>query len=248
MGWSIVGHLRKVCRSSAPIPGLSPAHLLGTMGDTLGPMETGPDHQEVDQLTTHHVRRAVQGDQDSLAWVVTRFSPMLMAAARRHLGWSNQAPILEAEELVQETWLVALPRLADVRPRDDRFTPVLLSFLVNTLWRRHQTALRKAVRAANAGEEWEWVADSTRGAVSRMIQSEVTGQLYEALDQLKDDARDIVVMRGLEQISTKDVAALLGISTEAVSSRYRRAMKAIRQMITDPILTDVLAQPEQSYP
>ncbi|MEM8713688.1 MAG: sigma-70 family RNA polymerase sigma factor [Planctomycetota bacterium] len=203
-------------------------------------MGTKPSHRQVDQLTTHRVRQAVEGDQASLEWIVTRFSPFLMAAARRHMGWRPRPHVLEAEELVQETWLIAMPRLAGVRPRDERFTPVLLSFLVGILWRQHQSALRKALRAASAGEALESVADSTRGAISRMIHSEDTQKLHEALEELQEDARNIIVMRGLEQISTKDVASLLGISAEAVSSRYRRAMKALRQRITDPMLQDLL--------
>src|SRR5262245_59213008 len=73
-------------------------------------------------LTTFHVRRARVGDEDSLAWVVERFSPLLRVAAEHRLGRVLRS-IYEPDDLVQEVWLVALPKLAEISARDERYTP-----------------------------------------------------------------------------------------------------------------------------
>ena len=70
-------------------------------------------------LTSLHVRRAADGDSESLGWVVARLSPLLLAQADYRLG-----PVLRSlydpEDLVNDTWIVALPRLPELPARDGR--------------------------------------------------------------------------------------------------------------------------------
>src|SRR5262245_53247125 len=87
--------------------------------------------------TTYHVRRAREGEESSLRWVVARFTPLLRAAADYRLG-KHLRGLYEPEDLLQDVWAVALPRLGDLIPRSERYTPVLLKFLSTTLLRRIQ--------------------------------------------------------------------------------------------------------------
>ena len=75
-------------------------------------------------LTTFHVRKAVGGDDDSLGWVVTRFSPVLMAQADYRLGAQLRA-LYDPEDLVADVWAVAIPKLARFRLRCKTSTKVL---------------------------------------------------------------------------------------------------------------------------
>ena len=96
---------------------------------------------EPEALTSLHVRRAADGDGGSLSWVVSRLSPLLLAQATYRLG-SRLRALYEPEDLVNETWAVTLPKLAELPARDGRLTPVLLRFLSTTLLHRIQSLVR----------------------------------------------------------------------------------------------------------
>ena len=53
--------------------------------------------------------------------------------------------------------------------------------------------------------------------------------LYDALDRLDPDERQIVVMKVQLSMKHKDIANLLGISVDASQKRYRRAVKKLNQ-------------------
>src|SRR5690242_6331690 len=77
--------------------------------------------------TTRHVRAAVAGDAEATAWLVSRFSPLLRRQAALRLGAA--ADDGGVDDIVQDVWLWALPRLGRVRPHDGRYTPSLLAYL-----------------------------------------------------------------------------------------------------------------------
>ena len=74
--------------------------------------------------TTTLVRRAKLGDHESLATLVEKLTPLLLAQARYRLGTSNTE--VDPDDVVQEVWARALPRLPELSDRDGRQTPVLL--------------------------------------------------------------------------------------------------------------------------
>ena len=198
---------------------------------------------DVRSLTSRHVRRAIDGDLASTAWIVERFGPYLAAIARRHAGWEPSSRALDPDELIQETWSIALPRLRDIKPEGGRTTPVLLSFLAGVLWRRHRTLLRQHLRKRDGqaphSAAWDALADSTRGAVSRTMHAEATEELQRALNALPAENRDIVIMRSLERLSTGAIGEMLGLTPDAVSARYRRALEQLRTKLKDPLLKEI---------
>src|ERR1043165_7489668 len=93
-------------------------------------------------LTSVHVRAALDGDSTSLEGIISHFSPFLLAQARYRLGRHLRGRY-DPEDLVQQTWCVALPKLDRIVPRDGRCTPVLLRFLGTVLLRHYRRLLEK---------------------------------------------------------------------------------------------------------
>jgi RNA polymerase sigma-70 factor (ECF subfamily) len=56
-------------------------------------------------------------------------------------------------------------------------------------------------------------------------------RLNDALAQLDDDDREIILMRHHEQLSNQDVAAGLGLTEAAASMRYLRALRKLRGVL-----------------
>jgi RNA polymerase sigma-70 factor, ECF subfamily len=65
----------------------------------------------------------------------------------------------------------------------------------------------------------------------RYAQSELHGILDHAIDQLDPDFRTVFVLRDIEELSTEETAAIVGISVPAVKSRLLRARLKLRQKL-----------------
>jgi RNA polymerase sigma-70 factor (ECF subfamily) len=73
------------------------------------------------------------------------------------------------------------------------------------------------------------VADATRPADQRLIDASMDNRLRDALRRLPPSYRMIVVLREMEGLSTKEVAAVSGISEANVKTRLHRARLMLRR-------------------
>jgi len=193
-------------------------------------------------LTSVHVRRAVDGDADSLRWVVVRLTPMLLAQANYRMG-PHLRRLCEPQDIVNEAWLVALPRLADLAIDDRRATPILLGFLSGTILNLVRNLARKYVRTRGASQTTSSAVANAPAAVSGVVTSAVRGEQRDevrtAIDALADADREILVLRGIEQQSLPTIAATLGLSVEAVGKRYQRALGRLRERLIGSVFDDL---------
>lgn len=197
-----------------------------------------------DAITSDHVRRAQQGDHLSLEWVVKQFSPLLLAQAAWRLGPELRA-LYEPEDLVNEVWAVALPRLSELPPRDGRTTPVLLRFLATTLLYRVNNLVKKHVTSATvrrrdpADPTGSQLPAETTTIISRAVREEMRSHVGAAILELDPRDREVLVLRGIEQNSNETVALILGISPNAASMRYQRALQRLRSRLPASLLDDL---------
>lgn len=70
-------------------------------------------------------------------------------------------------------------------------------------------------------------ADPAEHAVAR----DLARRAKLAMDELADDARQVVLLRDVEGLSTRQTAALLGISEGAVKVRLHRAHVRLRELV-----------------
>jgi RNA polymerase sigma factor (sigma-70 family) len=198
-----------------------------------------------------HVLRAIEGDAASLDWVVRRLSPALLAQAEYRMGrylrrWCDP------EDIVSEAWVVALPRLAGLRIADRRSTPVLLQFLSTTVLHLIRNLARKHARspagvapaaaepgqAPAAGGLDQAPADAS-GVVTKAIRGELQDGVRAGIEGLAAGDREILILRGIERQPAGTVAAVLGISADAVSKRYQRALVRLRAELPDSVLDEL---------
>jgi len=205
------------------------------------------DHQE----TSFHTRKAVSGDQDSLGWLVEHLTPLLLAQARYRLSRSL-ANLYDPEDLVNDVWQRAMPKLHTLRPRENRITPVLMKFLstvllnhYNNLVKKHLAGKPLTVRKPGRGGDdsssaaWNEMAGDVTDVDVRAQRSEISQRMDEALRQLGPDLREIVVLRAIEQVPVKDVARLLRLPETTVVSRFRQAKALLRDLLPGSLLDDL---------
>jgi RNA polymerase sigma-70 factor (ECF subfamily) len=200
--------------------------------------------------TSSHLERARSGDRQSLAWIVKRLSPLLLAQARYRVGPHLRRHV-DPADLVDEAWLVALPRLGDLQAESGRTAAVLLRFLSTTLLHQVNNLSRKVLRrrlgttgqdgqfALNGPAPAEELPAEVTGVVTRACRDERKGQVSAALEEMGERDREILVLRGIEQSSNQSVAGLLGITPQAASQRYHRALERLRKRLPSSIFEDL---------
>jgi len=192
--------------------------------------------------TTMHVARAVDGDATSLEWLVGRLSPLLREHARFRLG-SVLRRHYDPDDLVHDAWIATLPKLQElVASPETRRTPILLKYLSNTvvlriryLARRHARQQESTAPADDPGH----IPAAQSGAVSRAVRGEQREQLREIMAELEPSDREVLLLRGIEQLSAKAVATVLELGVEAVHKRYQRAVAKLRARLPESVFSEL---------
>jgi len=215
------------------------------------PGESQPSESEIPGHTSIHVQRAIQGERESVAWVIAHFQPLVEAQVRLRLG-SHAGP-QDVEDLVSELWLVVLRRLGDLHPRDGRHAPVLVRFLGTTTLQLCNNFLRKRIRRRSGGQsnpapdengsssppEFAGLAGNTTGVVSQVFLLEVRDQIRRCLEELAPAKRDVLVLRIMEQRTNQEIAEILKLEPNTVAVRYRRALEDMRGRLPACVFDDL---------
>jgi RNA polymerase sigma-70 factor (ECF subfamily) len=65
------------------------------------------------------------------------------------------------------------------------------------------------------------------------IRAEMERRLQEVLDTMDPTDREILVLRHFEELSNNETAAVLGLQKTAASNRYVRALKRLREILSE---------------
>ena len=68
-----------------------------------GPREPSPG----DHLTSIHIRQAIKNDRESVAWLVSRFTPLLLCQAHHRLAPSLRR-FCDPDDAVADVWMAVL--------------------------------------------------------------------------------------------------------------------------------------------
>jgi RNA polymerase sigma-70 factor (ECF subfamily) len=86
-------------------------------------------------------------------------------------------------------------------------------------------------QSAGAEELSVEIADPAADPASRAETADLAARAALALTQLPDDAREVVVLRDVQGLSTREAATVLGISEGAVKVRLHRAHARLRELV-----------------
>jgi RNA polymerase sigma factor (sigma-70 family) len=182
----------------------------------------------------------VDGDRASLEWLVGRLTPLLVAQVAYRMGPTLRSTH-DPEDLVQDAWLVILPRLDDLVARNGRLTPVLLEFMSRTLRHTVRNLMRKQARAGAAPRTpVDSVAADKSGVVTRACRGELRSLVRERIQELDPIDREVLIVRGIEQLPNRAAAALLGLGPTALAMRYRRALDRLRGALPGSVFAELV--------
>jgi len=133
----------------------------------------------------------------------------------------------DAEDVVQDAYVRALRFFASLR--DENARAWLFTIVRNTWYGRITRRVGGAVVHV-AHEEADDRADVSLDPEAQMIQQQTVEQVRRALEALPTDFREVVVLRELEGLSYKEIAAVVGIPLGTVMSRLARARERLADM------------------
>lgn len=183
--------------------------------------------------------RLQAGDDDAFAELVTMYGGRLLSVARRIMRTDA-----DAEDVLQEAFLSAFKAIDRFDGRSSLGTWLhritVNAALMRKRWQkaRPETSIESLLPAfQNDGhyqdrpQNWKSVTNDT---VSRIEESEL---LWSAIDRLPPEFREVLVLREMEGIDSKSVAATLGISDALVRQRLHRARQALMKLL-EPVMAD----------
>jgi RNA polymerase sigma-70 factor, ECF subfamily len=194
--------------------------------------------------TEQLLEQARQGDADARQQLLTRHRARLRRMVAVRIDRRIAARI-DPSDVVQETLAEAAGDLSDyLRERPMPFYPWLrrLAWIrLVKLHRRHvRTRKRTVTREAPGGlplpdesalELAGRVAGNGTTPSNHLARAEEQARVQAALQELSERDREVLVMRYLEQLSTTDIAAALGITVGGVRTRHRRALEHLRRVL-----------------
>jgi RNA polymerase sigma factor (sigma-70 family) len=136
----------------------------------------------------------------------------------------------DAEDLVQSAYLRALKSFGGYPMADNRAW--LLTIVRNACytWFRQQRA-RGTTTAFD--EDIHGVESDATGPEKRLLREEQKQSVRRAVEELPLELREVIVLREMEGLSYKEIAAIGEIPLGTVMSRLARARERLRQRLGD---------------
>jgi len=126
----------------------------------------------------------------------------------------------DAEDVVQDASVRALRFFSSLRGEDARAW--LLTIVRNVWYGRFPRRTGGAISTV-ADEDADNRADVSLDPEAQLIQQQTVEQVRRGLEALPTDFREVLVLRELEGLSYKEIAAIVGIPMGTVMSRLARA-------------------------
>ena len=109
--------------------------------------------------------------------------------------------------------------------------------IVSETHRRHFREKRSPVRelqcqtdSNDSGPLCNKLADSMQSVGSCLAKQELVDKVFQAIQQMTENDREILEMRHVEELTIEEAAAALELNVEATKKRYYRALCRFREM------------------
>jgi len=204
--------------------------LRGAAGGARPPQRAASQEPDAD---TSLLARLRSGDDAAFAELIERNAGRMLAAAKRLLRDED-----EARDAVQDGFMSAFKSIAAFNS-EAKISTWLHRIVINAALMRLRSRKHRAERSIDDllprfDEHGAWAEETGRLTASSqelLEQRETRIAVRRCIDQLPDTYRQVLLMRDIEELDTDEVAALLGITPNAVKIRLHRARQALRTRI-----------------
>jgi RNA polymerase sigma-70 factor, ECF subfamily len=177
--------------------------------------EAQPDLHDSDAT---FVRAAQQGDTEAFGQLYRRYARMvhgILLGRVRHV---------EVEDLVQEVFLRALPRVRELRDTS-RFGPWLAAITRNLATDYYRHAQTRAERPDDASDPDDQAAQLNASSPRE------AAEILDCIRRLPEAYRETLVLRLVEGMTGPEIARKTGLSPGSVRVNLHRGMNQLRQKL-----------------
>jgi RNA polymerase sigma-70 factor, ECF subfamily len=186
------------------------------------------------------VERCRHGDMQAFGSLVAKYQERVLNVVHRLCGrWA------EAEELAQETFLKALERIGQFRGSSAFYT-WLFRIAVNLAVSHRRRLGRVGFRSLSGPDDSDGsLGDSLTSDLARRREAgparaaeadETNRRLREALEELDEEFRLVVVLRDIEEMDYSQIARVLELPPGTVKSRLHRARRLLKDKLADLVI------------
>ncbi len=191
------------------------------------------------------VNRVVQHDLDALAVLFSHYRDRLWRTVQFRMDARLRGRV-DADDILQEAWLDAVKRVDSFLLDASRSIFVWFRLIVSQtlvdVHRRHITAQKRSASmefSIHSG----WSAASTSMSLSfhllghltspsqALVRQELSQQLDAALSGMNEIDREVLALRHFEELSNREAAQVIGISEQAASVRYMKALGRLKRVM-----------------
>jgi RNA polymerase sigma-70 factor (ECF subfamily) len=188
----------------------------------------------VEPSDQHYILAFQAGDRRAFDRLVLRHQNKIFNLCFRLMGEYQ-----EADDCAQQTFVKVYRSLKGFR-FEAEFATWLYTIAVNTCRNRLASAEFKARRKMVALDPAEDtgrsvglsdLADPSPSPLAQLQQKELSSLLQNAIDDLPEEARAVVVLRDMEGLSYEEIAQVTGYNLGTVKSKLARARKALKESL-----------------
>ncbi|MGN6182330.1 MAG: sigma-70 family RNA polymerase sigma factor [Thermoanaerobaculia bacterium] len=186
------------------------------------------------------VSRLQAGDASAFEQLVRQQTPVLLRVARRFMKSED-----DARDAVQDAFVAAFKSIRNFGA-NAQLSTWLHRIVINACLMRLRTQRRRREEdledylprfrddghQVTPSQQWNETAETI------LERTELVGIVRAEIDQLPDTYREVLLLRDIEELSTEETAAMLGITGNAVKIRLHRARQALRTRL-DPYMRGV---------
>jgi RNA polymerase sigma-70 factor (ECF subfamily) len=135
----------------------------------------------------------------------------------------------DAEEVAQETLLRVFESLDQLRD-PERVRAWVFRIARNVCLMKRRKSIYAPAHELSLDDNLGSVqADRAPLPDRQLIQGELSAALHQAISELPEIYRAVVILRDIEELSTEETAQLLDVPTDVVKTRLHRGRMALRQ-------------------
>lgn len=180
----------------------------------------------MDGTTREIIVRMQQGDEDAFSRLFRMYSGRVLRMA--YLISGNYA---DSEDIVQETFVKCFTYRARLKD-PDKFEPWLYQIMTRTAWRVAGKS-RREQPSEEIGRIQDEMAGEFSSPLENVLSSEEGERLWRAVESLEIRQRTAVVLYYYNQMSTREIAKVMGCLEGTVKSRLFTARRNLRKLLDE---------------
>ena len=169
------------------------------------------------------VLRCQQGDVDAMGTLITRYQHWVYNIAYGILGHHQ-----DAQDVAQDAFLSVWENIGKFEFRS-RFSTWLYRIVKNKCFNHIDQHQRRKTDPMEIDDSQAWVPLDTATPEDAALRSEEKDIVHRALARLKDNYREILVLRELRELPYEEISDILGCTLGRVKSRLHEARKALKK-------------------